>query len=164
VSPLNENQARGVRVSCQYIDRLLGEIETILNSAGSSAAFPQYIPDISPEGRGAIEEFVKRIRVQLRRILEGQGVEPPEPSIPAARAVRASLFTIDIVAEELKPSYMKGFGEMDTKTAAELNGIAAELRSLVARALGTDLTGPASPETSGSDAAGSGRNPQTGIE
>jgi len=164
MSPLNENQARGVRVSCQYIDRLLGEIETILNSAGSNAAFPQYIPDISPSGRSAMEEFVARIRAQLRRVLEGQGIEPPPPHIPAARAVRASLYTIDIVAEELKPRYMRGFGEMDTETAAELNGIAEELRDLVARALAADLTASECPETSEGDATGAGRNRQTGIE
>lgn len=164
MSPLNENQARGVRVSCQYIDRLLGEIETILNSAVTNAAFPHYVPDISPEGRSALEGLVGRIRAQLWRVLEEQGIESPAPSIPAARAVRACLFTIDIVAEELKPSYMKGFGEMDAGTAAELNEIAEELRGLVARALATDLTGLASPENSGTESASSRRNRQTGIE
>ena len=147
MSPLNENQARGLRVSCQYIDRLLGEIETILNSAASSAAFPQYIPDVSPEGRRAIEEFIAGIRTQLRRILAGQGIEPPPPSIPAARAVRTGLYAIDIVAEELKPSYMKGFGEMSAEIAAELNGIAEQLRRLVAQALAADLAALRSAES-----------------
>ena len=133
MSSLNEHQARRLRVSCQYIDRLLGEIETFLNSAASGAAFPQYIPDVGPAGRRTIEDYVARIRAQLRRVLEGQGIPAPPASIPVARAIRANLTAIDIAAEELKPSYMKGFGELDADVAVELNGIAGELRSLVAR-------------------------------
>jgi GTPase Era involved in 16S rRNA processing len=131
VSPLNENQARRLRVSCQYIDRLLGEIEAILNAAGSGAAFPQYVPDVAPGARHTIEEYIARIRAQLHRVLEGQGIEPPPASIPAARAVRANLTAIDIAVEELKPLYMTGFGAVSPEIAVELNGIAGELRSLV---------------------------------
>lgn len=133
MSALNENQARRLRVSCQYIDRLLGEIEGILNSAASGAAFPQYFPDIAPAARRTIEDYIARIRAQLHRVLEGQGIEPPPPSIPAARAVRANLTAIDIAVEELKPSYMTGFGAISPEIAVELNGIAGELRSLVTR-------------------------------
>ena len=133
MSPLNESQARRVRVSCQYIDRLLGEIEGILNAAASGAAFPQYIADVGPAARRTIEDYIARIRAQLRRVLEGQGIEAPPASIPAARAVRANLTAIDIAAEELRPSYMKGFGELSAEIAVELDGIAGELRGLVAR-------------------------------
>ncbi|HVN09910.1 MAG TPA: dynamin family protein [Patescibacteria group bacterium] len=133
MSPLNESQARRLRVSCQYIDRLLGEIEGILNAAASGAAFPQYLPDVGPAARRTIQDYIVRIRAQLRRVLEGQGIEAPPANIPAARAVRANLTAIDIAAEELKPSYMAGFGAVSTEVAVELNGIAGELCSLVAR-------------------------------
>ena len=133
MSGLNENQARRLRVSCQYIDRLLGEIEAILNAAASGAAFPQYVPDVAPAARRTIEDYIARIRAQLRRVLEGQGIEAPPAGIPAARAVRANLTAIDIAVEELKPSYMTGFGAVSGEIALELNGIAGELRGLVAR-------------------------------
>ncbi|HUJ40552.1 MAG TPA: dynamin family protein [Candidatus Acidoferrales bacterium] len=133
MSGLNENQARRLRVSCQYIDRLLGEIEAILNAAGSGAAFPQYVAEVRPAARRTMEDYIARIRAQLRRVLDGQGIEAPPASIPAARAVRANLTAIDIAVEELKPGYMAGFGEVSAETAVELNGIAGELRGLVAR-------------------------------
>jgi hypothetical protein len=164
MSLLNKNQARGLRVSCQYIDRLLGEIENILNSAACGAAFVQYIPDISPAGCHAMEDFISRIRSQLRRVLERLGIEAPPPSIPAARAVRAGLYTIDIVAEELKPSYMKGFGDMSTEIAAELNGIAEELHRLVARALAVDLAASESSKASTGDSRGPAANRPSDIE
>ena len=146
MSALNDNQARSIRVSCQYIDRLLGQIEAILESAVSGAAFPQYIPDVSSAGSRTLREHITLIRAQLRRVLEEQGIEPPPPSIPAGRAVRANLYVIGIVAEEMKPTYMKGYGEMSAETAAELHGIAEELRGLVARALAADLASSEGPE------------------
>jgi hypothetical protein len=58
VGALNESQARRLRVTCQYVDRLLGEIEALLNAAGSKAAFPKYIPDVSPADRRTIEDYI----------------------------------------------------------------------------------------------------------
>jgi len=38
---LNEYQQRRLRVSCEQIDKMLGEVEEILNAASSKAAFPR---------------------------------------------------------------------------------------------------------------------------
>jgi GTP-binding protein EngB required for normal cell division len=133
VGALNESQARRLRVTCQYVDRLLGEIEALLNAAGSKAAFPKYIPDVSPADRRTIEDYIARVRAQLSRVLSGQGITPEPPEIPARRAVRANLTGIDIAVEELRPKYMVGFGTVDGNVAVELDGIVGEMRSLVAR-------------------------------
>jgi hypothetical protein len=45
--------------------------------------------------------------------------------------LHASLTFIDIAAEELKPEYMRGYGEIPPAAAVELNGIAGELKGLV---------------------------------
>ncbi|MGB2640874.1 MAG: dynamin family protein [Candidatus Acidiferrum sp.] len=130
---LNEFQARRLKVTCQYIDKVAGEIEEILNSAASKAAFPKLIQDVTPAQRRTIEDYLARIRAQLARVLDGQGIERPEPWIPASRAVHTSLTVIDIAVEELRPSYMRGYGELPTELATELEGISGELRGLVAR-------------------------------
>jgi len=133
VSPLNESQARRLRVTCQYVDRLLSDIEALLNAAASKAAFPKYIPDVSPADRRTIEDYIARVRAQLGRVLSGQGITPEPPEIPARRAVRANLTGIDIAVEELRPKYMVGFGAVDAGVAVELDGIVGEMRGLVAR-------------------------------
>lgn len=130
---LNESQARRLRVTCQYIDKLLGDIDGVLNTTASKAAFPRYSPDIAPAQRRTIEDYMGRIRAQLVRVLEGQGLPKEEPSIPASRAVHVMLGAVDIAAEELKPKYMRGYGDVPESIATELNGIAGELRSLVLR-------------------------------
>ena len=130
---LNESQVRRLRVTCQHIDRTLSEIEGILNESASRAAFPAYIADLSPPQRKTLEDYIARVRARLVRVLEGQGIAASQPGIPVSRAVRGRLYSIDIAAEELKPKYMRGYGEVSDTVATELDGIAGELQSLVVR-------------------------------
>ncbi|MGH9716133.1 MAG: dynamin family protein [Candidatus Acidiferrales bacterium] len=130
---LNPYQANRLRTTCQYIDKLLGEIEEILNTTNSKAAFPRYAADIVPAQRRTIDDYIARIRAQLVRILEGQGITREKPSIPASRAVHVHLGAIDIAGEELKPKYMRGYGAVPEAVATELNGIVSELSGLIQR-------------------------------
>jgi len=128
---LNENHVRRLRITCQTIDRTLSDIENVLNESASLAAFPQYITDLSPAQKKTIGDYIARVRARLVRVLEGQGIAIPPPEVPVTRAVRGRLCSIDIAAEELKPKYMSGFGEVSAPLASDLNGIAAELQALV---------------------------------
>jgi hypothetical protein len=128
---LNEFQANRLRITCQYIDDLLGDIERILDTVESKAAFPRYSCDITLDQRQTIDDYIARIRKQLARALKGHGISTEKPSIPASRAIHVTLGAIDIAAEELKPRYMLGYGAVPEGAAAELNGIAGELQSLV---------------------------------
>ncbi len=130
---LNQSQARRLRVTCQYIDKILADVEGILNTTTSKAAFPRYSPDIAPAQRRTIEDYVSRIRAQLIRVLEGQGIPREEPQIPASRAVQVMLGAVDIAVEELRPQYMRGYGELPESVATGLNGIVGELAGLVSR-------------------------------
>ena len=130
---LNEFQARNLTVTCQHIDKMIGEMEQVLNSAASKAAFPKYLGDIASPQRRTLEDYFSRIRAQLTRVLEGQGIPRPEATIPASRAVFAALLSIDIAVEELRPSYMRGYGELTPELVTELEGICGELRELVSR-------------------------------
>lgn len=109
---LNEYQAGRLRVTGQYIDKLLGEVEEILNVAASKAAFPRYSGDVAPVQRRTIEDYISRIRAQLVRVLDGQGASREKPSIPASRAIRVALGAVDIAVEELKPQYMRGYSDV----------------------------------------------------
>ena len=128
---LNSNHARRLSVTCRHIDKLLAEMESALSMATSKLAFPQYAPDVGPAQRRVIEDYISRIRAQLVRVLDGQDIERPPSDIPVSRALHVNLTFVDIAAEELKPEYMRGYGEIPPTAAIELNGIAGELQSLV---------------------------------
>jgi len=129
---LNEFQARRLRVTCQYVDKLLGNIESILNFSASKTAFPRYSADVSPEQRRAIEEYVTRLRAQLVRVLDAQGIAREQAPIPASHAITVALDAIDIEIEELTPEHMQGYGDLPEAPAKELNGIVEQLRGLTA--------------------------------
>lgn len=119
-----------------------------MDASGSGAAFPRYISDITPAQRRTVEGYIARLREGLVRALDGQGIPGEVPDILASRAIHAALVAADIAAEELKPKYMRGYGEVPETTAVELNGIAGELHRLiteldryVAREAGQDLRG-----------------------
>jgi GTP-binding protein EngB required for normal cell division len=128
---LNEAQRLRLSVSCQYIDRLLADMENILHTAGSRSAFGKYIVDISPAQTRVLEDYIHRLREQLLRSLAWQQLEPGAPTIPATHAVLTNLSFIDIAVEELRPRYMRGSGAVNDHVAGELNGVVHELRSLL---------------------------------
>lgn len=129
---LNESQERHLRIVCQYVDRLFCEIESILASATSKSAFPQYISEISTADRHAIEDSIGSIRAQLVHTLEGQNITREKAAIPDARAIGATLDSIEIALDELRPKNMKGYGEVPESAAKELERIAEELERKVA--------------------------------
>ena len=64
---LNEDQVRLLRITCEHIDRLLSDIEGILNESASLAAFPSYTADIAPVQQKTIEDYIARIRAGSSR-------------------------------------------------------------------------------------------------
>ena len=128
---LNDPQQRRLRVTCQYIDKLLSDIESVLHAATSKSPFPRYVVDITPAQSRVIEDHIHRLRSQLLRTLAWQHMEPSPPEIPAIRAVMTDLAFIDIAIEELKPSYLQGYGAVPEDAVDQLNGVVHELRSLV---------------------------------
>ncbi len=128
---LNEHQQSRLRVTCQYIDKLLTDVEDILQAASSTSPFPRYIVDFNPAQIRVIEDHIRRLRSQLVHTLAWQQMKASPPEIPASRAILTNLSFIDIAVEELKPHYMRGFGPVPENAVAELNGVVHELRALV---------------------------------
>ena len=128
---LNHSQQRRLTVTCEYIDKMLSDMENVLHSAASQSPFPRYAVDLSPARARVIEDHIRRLRSQLLRVLAWQHMKPRLPDIPATRGRATQLAFIDIAIEEFKPSYMNGYGSVPEDAVAELNGVVYELRSLV---------------------------------
>jgi GTP-binding protein EngB required for normal cell division len=130
---LNDNQKRRLLISCEYIDKLLSDIEIVLNASASGSPFPKFRDDLSLAQRKVAQDYIARIRAQLVRVLEGQEVPVSNERISARHALHTALEFIDIAVEELKPKYMRGYGELPAAVVLELNGIVGELQSVVKR-------------------------------
>ncbi len=133
LAALNEPQARRVRVTCEYIDRLLSDIERIHATPSSHTLFTRYALDLPDPTRGKLAQTVAEIRAAMKRALSCVRA-PDEDPIPESRAIHVILGAAGIAAEELKPRYMRGYGEVSDSIAAALTNVSTELCSLLAAA------------------------------
>jgi hypothetical protein len=128
---LNEAQQRRLIITCKYIDSLLSDMESALQTETSKSPFPHYVVNITAEQAKEIENHIRRFRSQLLQILEWQNLKPEPPEIPVTRSITTDLAFIEIAIEELKPRYLRGCGAVPADAVDGLNEEIHKLLSLV---------------------------------
>jgi hypothetical protein len=128
---LNPSQRQRLLITCKHIDKLLEDIENTLHAASSKSVFPNYVNDLTPLQRDAIEDYVARFRGQLLKVLAHQSLSPEQPGISAAHSIHVGLTFVEIAIAELAPHYMRGYGPVSEKGAADLGIITSELQTSV---------------------------------
>lgn len=128
---LNEHQQRHLLMSCKYIDKQLDEIESIALGTSSRSLFPRHAPTLTAVQRKLVTDYLARIRSRLLAVLESQGLHPPAPRGDEVFSIRTALTFVDIAIEELKPKYMRGYGEVPDTIVPQIDGIVDELRTIV---------------------------------
>jgi GTP-binding protein EngB required for normal cell division len=130
---LNPSQRLHLLSSCQYADKLLSEIEATLAASQSKSPFPKFKPDISPAQVKVVQDYIARMRAQLVRILDAQGVPIPAPHIGSVHSIRVTLGFADIAFDECRPKRMAGYGELADGAAIEIAGLVDEMQGIIAR-------------------------------
>jgi len=131
VESLNESQRRHLLISVEYADKLLSDVEEILTAASSKSPFPKYQVDVTPAQSKVIRDYIARIRAQMLRVLEGQGIGVPGPQLGAIHCIRVALTFVRIALTEIGPEYMRGYGKVPESAITDLNGLVTELNTLV---------------------------------
>ena len=130
-SELNEHQQRRLVVTCQHVDRLLADLERSFTEAHSTSPFGRYANDLAPAEQRLVHDYLARLRAQLLRMLDGQGLSPTPRRIGVRHSILTHLAYVDVAVEELKPHYMRGYGAVAPEAAAALNGIVEELHGTI---------------------------------
>ena len=130
---LNPSQRLHLLTSCQYADKLLSEIEATLAASQSRSPFPKFKPDISPAQAKVVQDYIGRMRAQMVRILDAQGVAIPAPHIGSVHSIRVTLGFADIAFDECRPKRMAGYGELADGVAIEIAGLVDEMQSVISR-------------------------------
>jgi hypothetical protein len=132
-SHLNPSQRLHLLSSCQYADKLLSEIEATLAASQSKSPFPRFKPDLLPAQAKMVQDYIARLRAQLVRILDSQGVSIPAPHIGSLHAIRVTLGFADIAFDECRPKRMAGYGELADAAAIEMAGLVDEMQGIISR-------------------------------
>lgn len=131
LSTFNDAQRLHLRVSCEYMDKMLQRMESVVHSGESASPFSHYQTDLSAAQGRVLEDYIGRLRSQILRTLAWQNIQLPPAQIPATRSITTDLHFIAIAISELRPYAMRGCGAMSEATAAELTGVLSELSSVV---------------------------------
>src|SRR6266704_6719667 len=129
----SEHHQRHVRTTFQYIDKLISEAEHTMSDAGSASPFRRHSDDTTPIQRKVTHDYILRIRELMRRVMEELNISPSEPHSGAVWAAAINLMFCSISLNELTPERMRGYGPLSPEAAQRLDGIRAELDSLVAK-------------------------------
>ncbi len=123
----NENHRRRTLSTLRYLEQLLDDAERIMASAGTRAAFPKYVADVTPVRRKVVADHIARFRYALLEALPLLELGPRQPEISMRRAVGVQLISAEIALEELTGSAMRGYGPLSATAAATIEGVAADL-------------------------------------
>ncbi|HVN06086.1 MAG TPA: dynamin family protein [Bryobacteraceae bacterium] len=130
---LNGPQRQHLLSSCQYADKLLSEVEAILDASQSKSVFPKYNGGLTLAQARLVEDYIGRIRSQILRALESQGIAPPQPALRTLHSVRVTLTFASVAFEECTAQKMRGYGEVPAHIAPELNGLVNEIKAMLDR-------------------------------
>jgi predicted GTPase len=132
MSPLNHNQIRRVEATFTHVDSLLQSIEHV--TRGSLSPFARERPDLTPDEARLIESFITLARARMLGALNRLGIPRPEGKLSARWSAGTALTFADTALSELGASDLAGYGAVDAASAAELEALAMDLRSLMQRA------------------------------
>jgi len=132
--------------SAQHADKLLSDVESIVFASKSKSPFRKFRGSLSPAQAKVVEDYVGRIRTQLVRVLESQGIPLPAPGFDSIHSMRVTLAFVRIAFQECTADRMQGYGSVPESSVRDLNGLVDEmvvavekLDSYLATGLGEDL-------------------------
>jgi GTP-binding protein EngB required for normal cell division len=128
---LNPSQRLHLLSSSQHADKLLADVESILTASKSKSAFHKYKNPLAPAQMKVVEDYISRIRTQMVRVLESQGIALPEPRFESIHSIRVTLAFVRTAYQECTPERMRGYGELPDNKVRELNGLVDEMESAI---------------------------------
>jgi hypothetical protein len=130
MTELGEHHRRRILVTFQHIDKLLSQILHAIAQANSDMQ-PHHVQDISPSKLLHIQNHIELIRDQMSKFLKQFGIVLPERSKPSSWILKTNLTSIGIALDDLSPSKMRGYGNMDSVAAGELTLTLQEIHNII---------------------------------
>jgi GTP-binding protein EngB required for normal cell division len=130
---LNDNHKRHLVTTFEHVDRLLTDSLRALNGAELASPFQRCVQDSLPIQRKVLADYAARLRALMVRILEDQGIEIPKPRISSLWSLKSTLMTAAIAIEELRPKYMRGYGNLSDEATQGLESLTSQITDILDR-------------------------------
>ena len=129
----NESQQRYVLSRLRSIEETLSEAVEHLRPPESGRVFRTVSPDATPVQRKILADYLAQLRFALRRFMLVQQLRDEHRPAASLWSFRTALVFANIAAEELRPKYWRGYGEVEQDSAAAAERFSAELVTLLHR-------------------------------
>lgn len=124
---LKYSQQNHLIVSFRHIDHLLTEVEQMLECANSKCLFPRFVPDLNGSERHNVLDFVQKFRKKMGDSLQHLATIIPEAQVACSHAIETNLDYVDVAITEIRPNYMRAYGDVSSQGARVLNAVADAL-------------------------------------
>jgi GTP-binding protein EngB required for normal cell division len=143
---LNEAQSRSILSGFLDIHRRMSDLEALLQPGERPSAFSEYVNDIAPTEAKVLRDYFARIRTAMLGHLKE--LQIPVAIRPMSRrwAIQTGLQFLSIAVAELRPSKLRGYGELRreapslvTKICEDLDRPIDQVIAYLRQGLGSDL-------------------------
>jgi len=131
MTALGDTHKKALLSHFKYVDSLLAQIEYLAKEENLQSPFAGYEIDTTTEKTKVIETHVAHIRSVMLRILASKDVSIDIQNVGVAKAVNTNLTFADITIEEIRPKYMRGYGELADGCDDELNEVVLEIQKAI---------------------------------
>jgi len=124
---LNDNHKRQLLLTFEHVDKQLSDALHELSAAELPSPFQRYVPDSLPVQRKVMADYLSRLRGLMVDVLGRHEIPLPNPTVSSVWAFRVMLMSVKDAITELRPRYMRGYGQLSAGAAHDLDVLATEL-------------------------------------
>lgn len=114
----------------RHLDELLADLAALLEPPRAGRLFHEVIADLGEAEKQALQPQLAAVRKILQRFLLQQGLNDGAEPVSARHAFRVGIAFARTAVEEMQPRYLRGYGELDARSAAEMEQWVAELMAV----------------------------------
>jgi GTP-binding protein EngB required for normal cell division len=144
------NGPQGRSVLCGFLDihRRMAELEARIHPGGRPSEFSEYANDLSPTEAKVVQDYFARIRTAMLGHLKELDIPLDIRRMSVRWTIQTGLQFVSITVAELRPSKLRGYGEVGreaqslmTKTCEDLDRLIDQVMAYLRQGLGADLQG-----------------------
>src|SRR5712691_6971529 len=110
---LNDSHKRRIAAVLTSVEELLEQIEAAAAAGESKSPFSSTHQDLTPTQQQVVRDYVARLRSVLTSTVPLLGSHGGRRSTAASWAIQTNLRFVAIAAEELGPSFLRGYGAVE---------------------------------------------------
>ncbi len=117
----------------RHLDGMLTDLEQKLASVGIPSPFHEYTMDLTEAQRNIVLSYIALIQETMIRFLERGEIPFQRQMTSILKVVKTTAIFMHMAAEEMRPKYIRGYGQLSDQAVRELNETASEIQALLRR-------------------------------